>query len=142
MSVHVVADTPERLSALRSMLEQQYAVTSELLSGATIRCTASDAVVAMADLRVVENITLLKEAFGKLSHVSKRIFLIDQNARLLTVQAYALGATRVFVNTVDHARLLAELADAAGSPAEPDAASRGAQEAATAGAASIAPGGA
>jgi putative nucleotidyltransferase with HDIG domain len=138
MTVHLVADTASKLSALRAMLEKRHTVTSELLSGATIRCEASDAVVAMADLRVVENITLLKEAFGKLSHVSKRIFLIDQNARLLTVQAYALGATRVFVNTVDHARLLAELADAAGSPADSNAASRGAQEAATAGAASIA----
>jgi putative nucleotidyltransferase with HDIG domain len=138
MTVHVVADTPNKLSALRAMLEKRHAVTSELLSGASLRCKASDAVVAMADLRVVENITLLKEVFGKLSHVSKRIFLIDQNARLLTVQAYALGATRVFVNTVDHERLLAELADAAGSPADPNAGSRGAQEAATAGAASIA----
>ena len=138
MTVHLVADTANKLSAMRAMLEKRHAVTSELLNGATIRCEASDAVVAMADLRVVENITLLKEAFGKLSHVSKRIFLIDQNARLLTVQAYALGATRVFVNTVDHARLLAELADAAGSPADPNAASQGAQEAATAGAASIA----
>jgi putative nucleotidyltransferase with HDIG domain len=138
MTVHVVADTAIKLSALRAMLEKQHAVTSELLGGTGVRCEAADAVVAMADLRVVENITLLKEVFGKLSHVPKRIFLIDQNARLLTVQAYALGATRVFVNSVDHQRLLAELADGADSATDLNAASRGAREAATAGAATIA----
>ena len=92
MPVHVVADTVSKLSALRAMLEQQHAVTSELLSGASIRCGGSDAVVVTADLRVVENIAALKEVFGKLGHVRKRIFLIDQKARLFTVQAYALGS--------------------------------------------------
>ena len=95
MSVHVVADTAKN-SALRSMLEQQYAVTSELLSGRSTGCNPSDAVVVTADLRVVENIAALKEMFVKLSHVRKRIFLIDQKARLFAVQAYALGATRVY----------------------------------------------
>jgi putative nucleotidyltransferase with HDIG domain len=111
MSVHVVADTPERLSALRSMLEQQYAVTSELLSHATPVRSASKAVVASADLRVVENIAALKEMFGKLNHVPKRIFLIERKARLFVVQAYALGATRVLNSPVNQAKLLAELTD-------------------------------
>ena len=38
MSVHVVADTAIKLSFLRATLEKQHAVTSELLSGASIRC--------------------------------------------------------------------------------------------------------
>ena len=79
------------------MLEQQYTVTSELLSGASIRCGESDAVVVTADLRALENISALKEAFGRLSHVRKRIFLIDQKARLFIFQAIALGATRVLI---------------------------------------------
>jgi hypothetical protein len=101
MTVHVVADTVAKLSDLRAMLEKRHAVTSELLSGTASQSKATNAVVAIADLRVVENITLLKQVFGKLRHVPKRIFLIDQQVHLLTVQAYALGATRVFVNTVD-----------------------------------------
>jgi putative nucleotidyltransferase with HDIG domain len=111
MSVHVVADTVSKLSALRAMLQRQHAVTSELLSGATIQYSGYDAVVVTANLRGIENIAPLKEMFGKLRHIRKRIFLIDQKARLFTVQAYALGATRVLANPVDQARLLAELSD-------------------------------
>src|ERR1700730_8592181 len=111
MSVHLVADTSVKLSALRSMLEKQYAVTSELLSGADLVRNPSEAVVVAADLRVVENIAALKEMFVKLNHVPKRIFLIDQKARLFVVQAYALGATRVLNGQITQARLLAELND-------------------------------
>jgi putative nucleotidyltransferase with HDIG domain len=111
MSVHVVADSTTKLLALRAILEQQHPVTSELLSSAGSRCIGFEAVVVTADLRVVENIATLKEMFGKLGHVHKRIFLIDQNARLFTAQAYALGATRVLLGTVNQTRLLAELVD-------------------------------
>jgi putative nucleotidyltransferase with HDIG domain len=138
MTVHVVADTAAKLSDLRAMLEKRFAVTSELLSATGSRSNAPSAVVAMADLRAVENITLLKQVFGQLRHVPKRIFLIDQQVHLLTVQAYALGATRVFVNTVDEARLLAELVEADCSASAIDAAPRGGRETATAAAASIA----
>ena len=68
MSVHVVADTLVKLSALRSMLEQQYPITSELLSAATMLQSACSAVVVTADLRVVENIAALKVMFGKLTN--------------------------------------------------------------------------
>jgi hypothetical protein len=86
MSVHVIADTASKLSALRNTVEKQHAVTSELLSGASSRCSESDAIVVTADLRVVENIAALKEMFGRLTHLRKRIFLADQKARLLAVK--------------------------------------------------------
>jgi putative nucleotidyltransferase with HDIG domain len=137
MSVHVIADTANKLSTLRAMLEGQHAVTSELLSGTSNRCSASDAVVVTADLRVVENIAALKETFGKLGHVRKRIFLIDQNERLFTVQAYALGATRVLINPVKQANLLAQLADTNSREIRSNEALHGAHEAANAGAIAI-----
>src|ERR1700716_937816 len=137
MTVHVVADTVTKLSTLRAMLARQHAVTSELLGGASNGCSESDAVVVTADLRVVENIAALKEVLGRLSHVRKRIFLIDQNTRLFTVQAYALGATRVLINPVDQANLLAQLADSSHSEATSVEALHGASEAATAGAIAI-----
>jgi putative nucleotidyltransferase with HDIG domain len=137
MSVHVVADTVVKLSSLRAMLEQHYTVTFELLGGAGFRCSESDALVVAADLRIVENIAALKEVLGRLSHVRKRIFLIDQNTRLFTVQAYALGATRVLINPVDQANLLAQLADSSHSEATSVEALHGASEAATAGAIAI-----
>jgi putative nucleotidyltransferase with HDIG domain len=101
------------------------------------RCSASDAVVVTADLRIVENIAALKEAFGKLGHIRKRIFLIDQNERLFTVQAYALGATRVLISPVKQANLLAQLADGKPSEIRSNDALRAARETATAGAIAI-----
>jgi putative nucleotidyltransferase with HDIG domain len=137
MSLHVIADTAIKLSGLRSMLEGQHAVTCELLSGASNRCGEADAVVVTADLRVVENIAALKQAFGKLGHVRKRIFLIDQNERLFTVQAYALGATCVLINPVKQANLLAQLADRNPREIRCNDALQGTREAVTEGAIAI-----
>ena len=137
MSVHVIADNANKLSILRTMVEGQHAVTSELLSGTSSRCSQVDAVVVTADLRVVENIAALKEAFGKLGHVRKRVFLIDQNERLFTVQAYALGATRVLVNPINQKNLLAQLADSDAGETPSNGALLGTREAATEGAIAI-----
>ena len=138
MSVHVIADTADKLWTLRAMLEGQHAATSELLGGTSNHCSESDAVVVTADLRVVENIAALKETFGKLTHVRKRIFLIDQKARLFTVQAHALGATRVLINPVSQADLLASLADDSQSGSCSNETLRGSRKAATSGATAIA----
>src|ERR1700736_4463862 len=138
MSVHVVADTVVKLSALRAILEQHYTVTFELLGGAGIRCSESDALVVAADLRIVENIAALKEVLGRLSHIRKRIFLIDQNTRLFIVQAYALGATRVLISPVNRANLFAELADSSHSDTTSIEVLHGTHQAATLGATTIA----
>ncbi|QWG13702.1 HD domain-containing protein [Bradyrhizobium sediminis] len=137
MPVHVVADTVSKLTGLRAMLEQHYAVTTELLNDASTRRNESDAVVVTADLRAVDNIAALKEMFGKSSHVRRRIFVIDQKARLFSVQAYALGATRVLVNPVNQASLLAALVDTNPSRTISTEALPGACEAATAGATAL-----
>lgn len=138
MTVHVVADTVSKLSTLRTTLERQHAVTSGLLGGPSIQCSDTDAVVVAADLRIVENIVTLKQMFGKLAHVRKRIFLVDQKARLFTIQAYALGATRVLINPVTQARLLAEIANRDHPETNSNEAMHGSREVATAGAAAIA----
>ena len=138
MPVHIVADSISKLSHLRATLEQKYDVTSELLGGASNRCGDSDAVVVAADLSVLENIATLKEMFGKTAHARKRIFVIDQKARLCIVQAYALGATRVLISPVNEARLLAELADRDHREVASSTALQGARKAATVGVAAIA----
>src|SRR3984893_4601118 len=137
MTVHIVADSDVKLSALRAMLQNHHVVTSELLGGAGRPCSKSDAVVVTADLRVVENIAALKEMFGKFTDIPKRIFLIDQKARLFTVQAYALGATQVLVNPVDPVDLLAQLANSHRGENDPDDALHGAGATAAAGAIAI-----
>ncbi len=136
-SVHIIADTAEKRSRLRAVLEGHHAMTSELLGGAGHRCDVSDAVVVTADLRALENIVALKTALGKLTQIRKRIFLIDQQARLFTVQAYALGATHVLVQPVGQAELLKILADSDHSEASMNAASDGSHRAATVAATAI-----
>jgi putative nucleotidyltransferase with HDIG domain len=137
MSVHVIADTAEKLSRLRAVLEGHHAVTSELLGGAGHRCDVSDAAVVTADLRALENIAALKTALGKLTQIRKRIFLIDQKARLFTVQAYALGATHVLVQPVGQAELLEILANSDHSETSTNAASEESRRAATVAATAI-----
>jgi putative nucleotidyltransferase with HDIG domain len=138
MLVHVVADTRARLSVVCGMLEPSCAVTSELLGGASIRNLNTDAVVVTADLRVLENISAVKAASGEINRVPKRIFLIDQSTRLAIVQAYALGATHVLPNPVSKVQLLRRLADSDTSTIVQCEPSSAVQEAASAGAASIA----
>jgi putative nucleotidyltransferase with HDIG domain len=137
MPVHIVADTAAKLTTLRAILARWHAVTCELLGGASVGDCGSDAVVIATDLRIVENIAALREKLGNLGHVRKRIFLIDQRARLFTVQAYALGATSVFVNPINRVHLLAALTDGIHPDTDSNEAMPGAREAAAAGAIAI-----
>ena len=138
MFVLAVADTPGKLSSLGSMLEQKCTMTSELLGKADIRRKDLDAVVVAADLGVVENIAALKAVSGKLARVPRRIFIINGKGRLSLVQAYALGATHVLTNPVSQVQLLAKLFDGDVTVIAADNDVSNGQEAASAGAASIA----
>jgi putative nucleotidyltransferase with HDIG domain len=138
MSVHIVADNHTKLSVLRSMLEQRYAVTSELLNGANIPRSDVASIVVAADLTLVENIAALKLVSGKLGSVAKRVFVINGKGRLSVVQAYALGATHVLSDPVNQQQLLAKLSDRHAPSISPDDSAPGGQEAASAGSASIA----
>src|SRR6201985_1896289 len=145
MLIHIVGDSAARLSAARSLIEQQFTLTSELLDHADVGDDDIAAVIVTADLRLVDNISALKRISGKLNRIRKRVFLIDQRNRLSVVQAYALGATHVLINPVTKAQLLAKLIDhkpndraARQSLTGRADAARGGAEAARAGAASLA----
>ncbi|WP_024507501.1 HD domain-containing phosphohydrolase [Bradyrhizobium sp. ARR65] len=138
MPVHLLADSPAKLTALRTMLEPKFAVTSEMLGGATVQRGDVQALVVRADLRTIENICALKKILNALSKVRRRIFLVDETAHLHVSQAYALGATRVLLGPVNQARLLAELAEHAPCGSAPSADARGVQAAASIGEAALA----
>ena len=138
VSVHLVTDSPGKLSELRAMLAPQFTVTSSLLGDADIGRGGFDAVVIAADLRTVGNISALKEIFPKFKNARKRIFVIDQKERLLVFQAYALGATHVLTHPVTQQKLLATLSDGNNSSIAPEETSRGAQQAASCGATALA----
>jgi putative nucleotidyltransferase with HDIG domain len=120
------------------MLEQHYVITSELLNTASLPRSKINSVVVAADLTIVENIAALKAISGRLARIPKRVFLIDGTGRLSVVQAYALGATHVLSNPVNHRQLLAKLADVEASVPSASESASGSQEAASAGSASIA----
>jgi HD-GYP domain-containing protein (c-di-GMP phosphodiesterase class II) len=137
MSVLVIADRPNKLSDLRSMLEPRHRVSCALLEDANNAGEGFDAVVIAVDLRKVANITPLKEAGHNIRKARKRIFLLDQKTHLLMVQSYALGATRVLFNPVTERGLLAQLADRTSGGASGEAASE-TQAAASTGAVALA----
>ena len=137
MSVHLVADSLGKLAELRAMLEPHYTITSSMLGdGKAINCELDSAVIS-ADLKIVENIAALKDVFPKLTTARKRIFVIDQKARLLIFQAYALGATRVIPHPFTKQDLLLALADNDKFHTTSTEAAGGVQFAASAGAAAI-----
>jgi putative nucleotidyltransferase with HDIG domain len=138
VSVDVIADDPRRSTDLRSMLVPEYVVSCAPLTGKATVQKACAAAIVSADLRIVENITAIKELLPRLKHVRKRVFIIDQKERLFAAQAYALGATHVLVNPVGKKSLIATLADP-GAPLAPVAPATGdAREVASGGAAAIA----
>ena len=120
------------------MLGQKCGVTSELLNSASVRGRDIDAIVVAADIRVADNISALKAASARLARIPKRIFLIDRKERLSVVQAYALGATHVLANSVNQVQLLAKLFDGEVAAIASGQSMPAGQEAASAGAASIA----
>src|SRR2546427_1271784 len=107
MLVHVIGDTRAKLAAISRMLEQKYAVISELLDGASGQAsTSADSLIVAVNLRVDENISALKAVSVKLARIPKRVFVIDQRTRLALAQAYALGATHVLTSPVSPAQLI------------------------------------
>jgi putative nucleotidyltransferase with HDIG domain len=137
MLVHIVADQQSKISELRSLLGSQHRMTSALLHG-DVTAAECDVAITAADLRVANNIAALKEISAKFRGARRRVFVIDRKARLLAAQAYALGATHVLFSPLNQMSLLTALAEPA-NVADPAADSvQGINEAAAAGAASIA----
>jgi putative nucleotidyltransferase with HDIG domain len=137
MSVLIVVDSLDKLSNLRAMLEPRYAVSSALLERGIIQHGDFEAAIVAADLRNIENIWALKEAFPKIRNTHKRVFVVEQKTRLLVAQAYGLGATCVLSYPVSLEKLLAALTNGDNSNATSSAFLSGAQEAASAGASAI-----
>ena len=111
MTIHIIADSTERISGLRQLLGSQD-VTSSLLNDATGAPKSSDAVIVRADFTVARNLVTLKALVPKLAKVERRIFIVDGRNRLFVSQAYALSATHVLETPVNGSRLLATLRQA------------------------------
>ena len=111
MFVHIVADHRDKISELRHLFGLQYCVTSSLLNSGNRIPQPCDATIIAADLRTEDNIAALKALSAKTKIARRRVFIIDQKARLLAARAYALGATHAFFSPVNQGTLLAALAE-------------------------------
>jgi putative nucleotidyltransferase with HDIG domain len=136
MLVHIVAERPNQISELRTQLGPQHRVTSSLLGAQSGAPRGCDAIIVAADLRKARNITALRGTLDAFKSARRKVFVVDQKARLCAAQAYALNATHVLFNPVYQQALLAALSDAHGSKEIPG--ETGAQRAAADGAAFIA----
>jgi putative nucleotidyltransferase with HDIG domain len=108
MTIHIIADTKERISNLRQLLGSQE-VTTSLLDDAAEAPKSSEAVIAHADFTVARNLVSLKALVPKLKNVERRIFVVNPRNRLFVSQAYALSATHVLESPVTPNRLHAAL---------------------------------
>jgi len=116
MHVHLIGDTEVKLSVLSGLLKERCALTVQMLPDVH-GPGAADAVSVAADLRNGTTIAALKQLSGKLTRISKRIFLTDAGSRLALVQAYALGATTVLPRAPTLQQLLSKLEDGRVPPA-------------------------
>jgi putative nucleotidyltransferase with HDIG domain len=138
MFVHIIADHQNKIAALRSLFGPKFSITSALLNGVSGSSKECDAIIAAADLRSADNIAALKALSATYKNARRKIFVIDQKARLCAAQAYALGATHVLFSPVYEQSLLAALADSGKSKELSGDAAQGARAAASEGAASLA----
>ena len=137
MTIHIIADSKEKISHLRGLLGPQD-VSSSLLNDAAGAPKSTDAVIVRADFAVARNLVTLKALLPKLMKIDRRIFLVDGKNRLFVSQAYALSATHVLDNRASGNQLLATLRQT-DTPAQsqPVAATDPAQEASAGGARSL-----
>ena len=119
------------------LLGSQCCVSSSLLRKENNVPKNCDAAIVSVCLRDADNIVALKELVAKFKGAKRKIFILDEKARLSAAQAYALGATHVLFNPVTARALLALLAEPNAIEFTDDAA-QGARGAASAGAASLA----
>lgn len=109
MSVQVIGDSIAKLSDLRSLLSPHFPVRTELFRGERIDETDTNAIIVAMNLRDLDSVFTLKNTLSNLTHIKRRIFVIDDRARASIMQAYALGATHVLTHPLGSGRLLAAL---------------------------------
>jgi putative nucleotidyltransferase with HDIG domain len=118
MLVHFVTDTPNKIPAIRAMLEPQHAVQSHLLGVADEQALSDGVLVVDADLRKPVPVEQLKAILCDLRSVSEKLFVVQSHLRDMVDRAFALGATAVVGRPGEIVSKLAriELAQRPGKP--------------------------
>jgi putative nucleotidyltransferase with HDIG domain len=95
MLVHFVTDAPNKIPAIRAMLEPQHAVESHLLGVPEEQALSNGVLVVDADLRRTAPVEQLKALLRDVQCVSEKLFVVQSHLRDMVAQAFALGATAV-----------------------------------------------
>lgn len=95
MLVHFVTDAPNKMPAIRAMLEPQHVVRPRLLGEADRGILSNGVLVVDADLRRAASVDQLKAIMRNLQRVSEKLFVVQSHLRDMVAQAVALGATAV-----------------------------------------------
>jgi HD-GYP domain-containing protein (c-di-GMP phosphodiesterase class II) len=109
MLVHFVTDEPNKIPAIRAMLEPQHAVDSYLLGTAGGQAPSNGVLVVDADLRKALQVTQLKAILRDLWGISEKLFVVQSHLRAMVAQAFALGATEVLFRSRDVVPKLAKI---------------------------------
>jgi putative nucleotidyltransferase with HDIG domain len=109
MLVHFVTDEPNKIPAIRAMLEPEHSVDSCVL-GSTDEPAISDGVLVVdADLRKTLQVEQLKPILRDLQGISEKLFVVQSHLRGMVAQAFALGATDVVSRPKDVVPKLARI---------------------------------
>jgi putative nucleotidyltransferase with HDIG domain len=95
MLVHFVTDAPNKIPAIRAMLEPQHLVQPHVLGAAGRQALANGVLVVDADLRQAVPVEHLKTVLRDVHRVSEKLFVVQSHLREMIAQAFALGATAV-----------------------------------------------
>jgi len=95
MLVHFVTDTPNKVPAIRAMLEPQHAVESHVLGVVGRQALSNGVLVVDADLRIAGPVAQLKAILRDLQGITEKLFVVQSHLRDMIAQAFALGATAV-----------------------------------------------
>jgi putative nucleotidyltransferase with HDIG domain len=95
MLIHFVTDEPNKIPAIRAMLEPQHLVESHLLGTGAGQALSSGVLLVDADLRQAVLVATLKTILRDLQGVSEKFFVVQSHLRDMIAQAFALGATDV-----------------------------------------------
>jgi len=95
MLIHFVTDEPNKIPAVRAMLEPQHTVESHLLGGTAAQALSNGVLLVDADLRKAVPVACLKTMLRDLQGVSEKLFVVQSHLRDMIAQAFALGATDV-----------------------------------------------
>lgn len=109
MLVHFVTDEPNKIPAIRAMLEPQHAVEHHVLGTAAGAAVSKGVLVVDADLRKVIPVTQLKAMLSDLQGVSEKLFVVQAHLHDMVAQAFALGATDVLSRSREIIQKLAQV---------------------------------